>query len=292
MYLQTSSTLTPNDVIKNLFEYLYSEFTEDEISHFFKLNPVKCQLGRKKGALDFASFARVKEKCGFSYANLYHKGIDHDCIKTRLTEGQITIPKRYSRGAFSSRRTSHNILLNTSNNIVQDAKDFLQIDQDEIYSDDVISKKISTLMNSDLLEYLAECHLYTDDDIYQLGQKSGHYNLKLPFGNSFKGLTPKQSFSRVIEEIIRHFETSFEYRLISLTDSKAVIRKHLTEKMKEECKSNLYSNRYLSKYIQGSFSAITLYTTGKFAHTTQEKCVFNGDGYSEFHIHLKELSGL
>lgn len=291
MYLQTSSTLTPNNVIKNLFDYLYSEFTEDQISTFFKLNRTKCQMGRQKGALDFDSFSKVKEKCGFSYANLYHKGLDHECIKAKLTNASVSTPRRYSEGAYSSRRTSHSMLLNSGPSVMKDALDFLQIDK-SLYSDEMISQKISTLMNSDLLQYLAECQLFSEEDIYRLGQKSGHYNLDLPFASAFNGLSVKESYARVLEEIIRHFETSFEYRLVSLTENKAVIRKYLTDKMKEDCKSKIYSNKHLCRYIQGSFSAISLYTTGKFTRTTQEKCVFSGSSYSEFHIHLKELTSL
>lgn len=290
MYLQTSSTLIPNEVIKSLFDYLYGNFSEEQIADLLEISRKDCELGRKRGALNFNSFSKVKEKCGFSYANLYHKGLDHECIKAKLDNSGIFTPKRYLNSSYSSKRTSHSILANTSPSIVQDAFKFLQIDGEEFYSESSINQKISTVMNSDLLEYLAECHLLNEDSIYRLGQSSGFYNLKLPFGQAFKGFTLKESFARVIEEIIMHFETSFEYKLTSLTDNKAVIRKYLSGKMKDECHGHTYSNQYLCKYIQGSFSAVALYTTGKLARTTEEKCIFRGHEYCEYHIHLNELS--
>jgi len=291
VYLQTSTTLSPNIVIKNLFSYLYQNLSEKELSSILEIPITKLELSRKEGLLDFDTFAKLKEKCGFSYANLYHKGLDHDCILARLTQQSLPIPKRYTTCAYSSRMNSHNILLNLSPEIREDAINFLQIEGHYFYSPQNITNKISTIINSDLLKYLVECHLFQPQDIYKLGQMSGFYNLNLPFGYSFKGLSLKESFEKVTDEIVKHFETSFKYELISLTHNKAIIRKHFSEKMKEQLNQKTYSNQYLCKYIEGSFSAIALYTTRRFVRTSQERCAFSGDSYSEFHIYLDELSG-
>lgn len=290
MYIQTSTTLSPNSVIKNLFSYLYQNLSKEEISSLFEISIPVLELSRKEGVLDFDSFTKVKDKCGFSYANLYHKGLDHDCILARLTQKSSLIPKRYSTSAYSSRMTSHSILLNLTPETRNDAINFLQIEDSFFYSQDNITNKISTIINSDLLKYLVECHLFQIQDIYKLGQMSGFYNLNRPFGQSFKGLSLRESFEKVINEIVNHFETSFKYELVSLTYNKAIIRKHFSEKMKEQLNQKSYSNKYLCKYIEGSFSAIAFYTTGRFVKTSQEKCAFSGDSYSEFHISFENLS--
>lgn len=250
MYIQTSETLIPREVLKNLFRYLSEHFQKDELRHFFKLTPNELDTIKDKGLLDFESFDRIKTKCGFSYANLYLKGLDHECIKNKLLSNNDVIPTRYTNGAFSSKMTSENIFSHIPQDIVEDGVKFLQINPESFFSKENITEKISTILGADLLEYLASCHLFTIQDMVLLGQKSGFYNADKAFARSFQGYSVKECFAKMADEISRYFETSYVYKVVSLDENKAVVRKYFSQQMKEACRSNIYSNKYICKYVE------------------------------------------
>lgn len=279
--------LEPSEVLKNLFNDLAVDFTESEVSSMLGIPVTACQKARTHGTIEFDYHHQIKTVCGVSSSNFFFKGIDYKAVRGRLTKTPVT-PHRYRTSSYSSKHTAQSILFRFPRVMVDDALKFLQID-DNSFSDAMMDVKVSTLLNSDLLFYLSKTRFLTGPGLYDLGQKTAFYHQDKPFSLSFQGLSLVQGFSKVVEEIMKHFETSYRYELASLTEEKAVIKRFLSEKIKDEQHVEIYSNTCLCKFIQGSFSAVAFYSTGKLAHTTEEKCIFHGDSCCEFHVFLKDL---
>lgn len=287
MHVENHRSLNSKNSLITLFSYLLDHFSTEEVLSFFDISKHECSKILKSGNINMDLLFRILEKCHLSHANLLERKIDFDCVGSIL-KNKRTNPLRYTLSNYSSLRISDNILSHCPLYVRKDALNYLQTDSLH-YSPENMNSQVSTILNSDLLYYLSKYHHFSPKDFYLLGNASGHYNKNLPFGKSFVGLNLKNSFLKVIEEIAKHFETSFSYELVSLNNDKAIIRKNLSKKMKDELKTNIYSNEHLCHYVQGSFSAIAFYSTGTFSNTTEEKCLYRGDSTCEFHVHFNDL---
>ena len=249
--------------IKQLFSFLKDQFADDVLIANFNITKRAFKRALNKGVLDTESLKHIGDFCGISMCNFFEGNIDLNCVGSKL-RGEEYTASRYLVNNYSSRRVAHNILNNCPKPVVSDALNYLQIKKSFFFNEN-IDKKISTVMNSDLLFYLHRYHGYSNYHMKKLGMLSGFYNIGRPFGNAFNNLSIKESYEKVVEEISRHFETSFLYEIVSIKSRKAIIRKHLTEKMKNGLKQDIYSNSYICKYVEGSLSAVSFYTSNKFS---------------------------
>ena len=288
--LTSFAVLDPALVLEDLFRNLSNDFSDETLSTIFEIPVSALSKLRKFEPIEFDYLSKIRKACGLSAANFSYKGIDYPAVLGKLTNKPV-VPSRYSGYNYSSKHTTLSILSRFPQSMVLDALNFLQVDE-TFFSEGLMKEKTSTLMDSDLLFYLSQTFLLKDEGLYDLGLRSAFYHKEKAFGLAFEGLTLVQSYENLIREVKKHLDSSFDYELTSLTPEKAVIRRYLTNKVVDEQQVDLYSNTCLCKFTQGSLSAVAYYSQGKFAHTTEERCVFDGEACCEFHVNLKTLTSL
>lgn len=107
--------------------------------------------------------------------------------------------------------------------------------------------------------------------------------------NQLFGLSLKQAYELLFEELISKFEESHNYRIIKLSEDTLVTRK--TQKLEVvEAYRGVVGSPVVCDYLHGFGSAIAFFITGKFAPFFETKCVFRGDPYCECVFNLKDLS--
>jgi len=227
-------------------------------------------------------------KMGISVDCLQDGVVDIQCVEDKINN-TIYVPKRYGHEARSKWIVTQNVLKEIKriygSHEYEQILLYFQISPhflDHYYSD----KFISTELNSDLYKYIKKYLHGTSKDLYRLGSNMYMHFKDTAFSKSFKGLSPKETYAKFLEEVINHIEVSYQYSLAKLTNNMAVIHKRLRKETKQELKTNVYGSLEVCEYSIGFASSILYHSISHTAHTEETRCLYRGADYCEYVVHF------
>lgn len=234
------------------------------------------------GELDLCIVDGCIRRTGGSFARLFNGDeLDYVCGAAKVLGSTSYAPNKYRKGAYSKRQITRNILdlleANNGKPIVEELLLHFQLSKD-FFSIDKLDMPISTLLNKEILSYLVDKHV----DVFTIGQQLMCKTQELG-GRVLSGLTEKQMYEKVVEEVVSKVDQSHDYQIIKLTDRSVRYRKQFSEQMLDYHKGKVPFIPGEEQYIIGCGTAVPLLELGR---TTIPSIKFIEPGVMDMQYHF------
>jgi hypothetical protein len=115
-------------------------------------------------------------------------------------------------------------------------------------------EKVSITLLSDILKFLFE-RGFTFHDFVQMGWHSVSINENQEIGKNFHGLSERQVFEKLFDEVILKYEENFDYRIVQAGSDFVKVQPRPKEVRIEDFKSEQIDNLFVSFYRHGACAA-------------------------------------
>lgn len=271
--------------VQLLFENLMAFYSEKELVSHFSISTRAFRRILKSGRMtageiQLISLASKLSPCVF----LENEKIDPEYVRN-VWELRPYMNKKYKRGAYSRIGITKNILKileeTCGGELVLRVLSHLQVSKDFITS---FCGNVSTEINSDIYKYLVLFENFSTDSLYNLGLLTLNKNRRTDFESLVQSSSVKKSYEVFLGGVCEYFEKSFNYKLMKLSNSHAVIHKELSPGIIEELGQKTYSNAYADDYALGFCATIPAFKTKIFSNAKKTKCLFENGNYTEYEI--------
>lgn len=274
--------------IRSLFSRLETEFGYGYLQDRVGIKKKSIEQCLKAGDTDVGSLQLALKAFGASFELLSYKDINIDTVINRW-KNRHEVPSDYLKTNFSQAKITKNIfsILNKScgDNITKRISHFIQMDQ-ETLNNLPSDAQLFTQINGDIYYYLKRYCSFTDHDLFSLGQKVTDIYKENDIFHSMQTNSVKECYTVFLEEVRRNIEKSFQYELISIDSTKAIIRKRFSDEVLEETKGNPYSNNETCTFSAGFISSIPKIIDRKPVEVIQTADIFQNKQYSQFEIYF------
>jgi len=216
---------------------------------------------------------------------LYANRIDFGILARHYFGDTNYLPKRYTIGAFSKKRTVVNFL-----NYVQSARgtafrlELLRHFQltEAAFSD--TESPINILFLTELLEFLRTSG-FDDEDFFHIGTNTYFTNRESPIALALSSLKTCESlFERINSELFVHFDRNTHYRLIRLEKDGCIKEATPNEEVCDLLKITKPGNRDGCIQKAGTISMLPVYLGFSPAQVMETSCIHEGDSSCRFEV--------
>jgi hypothetical protein len=226
------------------------------------------------------------EYSGLSLEHFMARDIDFATIAARRGGDTGYLRDRYSKGAFSKRRVSINLLGSIEEflgwRVKMAALRRLQVSEAAFRDPDQL---ISIHFNTDLLDYVHR-NGCTDEQLFAMGAFSVISYSNSPVGKALSSLSDvPQMFELMIEELLPKFiEKNSIYRIHTLDSGRCVFDVFTNTDVLDALGERKVGSHAICQSKAGVTAAIPAYSGLPFAAVEEILCVHHGDAFCRFEV--------
>ena len=142
-------------------------------------------------------------------------------------------------------------------------------------------EKVSISLLSDLLKFLS-LRGFTQDDFVRIGWHSVAISENAEIGKLYHGLSERQVFEKLFDEVIFKYEENFDYQIVRSAPNEIQVRVEARIARIEDFQSNCIDNLFVSHYRVGACAAQIKHAGFPIPATQLISSLHAGDDQEEF----------
>lgn len=215
----------------------------------------------QKRNLKFNNLFSLSKKLNIDMDCLLNDDVDFDLVRSFYYQDQSRLSEKYlDKAPFSKMKSTKSLFdyisyTHSGHNLLKE--NFLRHFQ--INEDILENKNLSVNLNfiKDTTKFLNQ---FIELDYYSAGQFSCYNLATKPFIKSLKKLnyskTPRKLFEYFFENLIKHFEENFDYKITKASNQDIYFSVSPKESVQDSYRKNIIDNKAISYYRCGVISAL------------------------------------
>lgn len=249
--MSTESQLNP---ISELFNQLSEHYADSVLADLVKCDKRFISKMRKDQKVPVIEALKLLSSLGVTYESIMDGNVNISCIIKRLSGKEYIHPKYMVGRLSNSHNASGLISLIEALTDSQTADEILNSVQT---SRSILSGSafhVSPNLASDIIEHIVQRFSWMSHET--LGRLMFMNSKTTEFHQTFVGMSPREAYEKLIDEVFFHIEASHKYRIEKLDNDGVTIRKYPVPELQDITGAKVYWNPSITNYQAGFVAAI------------------------------------